>query len=503
MQASDPSELTGALRDVSRRAVISYFAAIVAMSLTIAVASAVLRRLASTLPTTADPRFFTHYAAGPSMPFPVIMDHDSGFTFVAVFLAFAVGMALLSLWAARSLRGIGKAAPQALILGLVAVLLVMLGFSTTFSIDEYAYAAFGRLLGIHWLNPYVQRLADGSTLGDPVLAQIATLTGTPLPDDNYGPLWTWLSAGLTFVSQFGGLMANVIAQRAAAAVALLVATLGVCRLYREVPAGERERRTALFAFHPLAMYESAGAGHNDMLMIAPAVWAFALVDSAPWAAGLLVGAAIAVKYVALLVLPFVAIRAHGSRGLSGSTACVGLAFAVPVLLFAPLWPGAAAIGALFNLGSTLIVSPQWLIDTWIPALGDRVVGIAFIVAVLLVLGFSVRCYSRDRRGAHIFRTIAALVWSSPLLNPWYVQWLMPAAASAGRWGRYAWWFGLFVMMRYVEDAPRFPSTQADMSSRIGLLAAATIAILVAPAILSLVGDLPLQRAVRRVAPGDA
>lgn len=498
MPASDPSDLTSVERVVPRRATVYFAIAILSMMATTFAASAVLRRLATTLPTTPDPRFFAHYSAGAAMPFPVIMDHDGGFAFVGVFLAFAVLLAFESLWAARALRDVGPRAPLAFFAGLVVVLVVMLGFSTTFSVDAYAYAAFGRLLAVHGLNPYVHRLSGGSTLGDPILAQIASLTGTPLPDENYGPLWTWLSAGLAYVTRGGDLGAAIVAERAAGAIALVIAALGVHRLLRDLPAGERERRTALFALHPLALYESAAAGHNDMLMIAPTVWAFAVVDGLPWVAGLLLGAAIAVKYVALVALPFVLMRAHRAHGLAGSVASVALASAVPALLFVPLWPGWQALAVLFNLGSTLIVSPQWLVDTWLPSLGERAVGVAFAIVFLFVFAYSVWRYASDRRGDHLSRSWAALLLTSPLLNPWYVQWLLPVAAATGLWARYAWWFGLFVMLRYVEDAPRFPSSHAELSARIGLLEAVTVVMLLVPALLARLSALPLQR----VASGD-
>lgn len=494
MQASAPSELTRVEHDAPRRATIYFSIAILSMAATTWVASTLLRHLASTLTTTPDPRFFAHYAAGASMPFPVIMDHDGGFTFVGVFVAFAALLALESLWAGRSLRDAGIRAPLVFFSGLVAVLLIMLGFSTTFSVDAYAYAAFGRLLGVHGMNPYVHRLSGGSTLGDPVLAQIASLTGTPLPDENYGPLWTMVSAALADLTRGGDLAVAIIAQRAAGACALVVAALGVHRLLRDVPVGERERRTALFALHPLALYESAAAGHNDMLMIAPAVWAFTLVDGVPWAAGLLMGAAVAVKYVALVALPFVTIRAHRASGFAGSVTCVLLALLVPLLLFVPLWPGWQALGVLFNLGSTLIVSLQWLVDTWLPSLDERAVGVAFAIGFFFILAYSVWRYASDRCGDHIFRSWAALLWSSPLLNPWYVQWLLPAAAATGRWARYAWWFGLFVMLRYVEDAPRFPATHAELSLRIGILEAVTVVLIAAPVLLSRLPLLPFQGA---------
>jgi hypothetical protein len=492
MPASDRSRPT-VTTPGQRRAAVCFGFAIVAMIATIFAASDLMRWAAAVLASSADPRFPTHYSVGASMPFPVIMDHDNGWTFLAIFFALVASLAVEALVAARQLANIGKPAPFLFVVGLAAVALTMTAFPVTFSLDAYAYAAFGRLLGVHGLNPYVERLAGGSTLGDPVLAQLTSFLGTPLPDENYGPLWTWLSAGLAFASKAGGVALAVWMQRAAGAAALVIAALGVLRLHRALPPAGRAQRTALFALHPLALYESAAAGHNDMLMIAPAVWAFAIVDGSPLAAGALIGASISVKYAAALALPFLVARAYRQHGAMGAAQVGAVGVVVPALLFAPLWPGVAALSTLLDLGSTLIMSPQWLASMWVPFAGGRIVSIAFGVALFGVLVYSIVRYLRDRCIYHFYRSIAALLWSSPLLNPWYVQWLLPAASASGRWAGYAWWFGLFAMLRYVEDALRFPSTHADMSARVDLLEVTTLVILVMPIVLSLARDLPGQR----------
>jgi hypothetical protein len=499
MPASDRFDLISTTPE-QRWAAGSFVVAIGATAATISAGDLAMNVALRSTASATDGRFPTHYAAGAHMPFPVIMDHEHGWIFLAIFLAVIALMAMWSLLAVRALGRAGAYAPGLLVLGLVVVLALLTSFPVTFSVDSYAYAAFGRLLGVHGVNPYVERLASGSTLGDPVLANLTMLLGTPLPDENYGPAWTWLSAGLAFVSQPGGLPLLIWMQRVAGAAALVVAALGVLRLQQSAAPADSARRTALFALHPLVLYESATAGHNDMLMVAPAVWAFAVADASPLAAGFLIGASIAVKYVALIGLPFLAIRVYERDGARGVLAFAAPALALPVLLFAPLWPGWQALSTLFNLGSTLIMSPQWLVLTWIPALEARAVAAALGVAFAAVFAFSLWRYARSRCGDEVFRTTAALLWSSPLLNPWYVQWLMPAAAATGRWARYAWWFGLFVTLRYVEDALRFPSTQADLSQRIALLEIVTLVMLLAPVALALATrDLPLQR----VQQGDA
>jgi len=113
---------------------------------------------------------------------------------------------------------------------------------------------------------------------------------------------------------------------------------------------------------------------------------------------------------------------------------------------------------------------------------------SFAAAFGAVVIASIAAYARDGSARHLFRSIAALTWSSPLLNPWYVQWLLPAAASNGRWARYAWWFGFIVMARYVEDALRFPSTPSDLAARIAMLELVTLAMLAIPVAITLLAD---------------
>lgn len=469
------------------------------MIVAIAAAGAALRAALIRFPTAPDPRFPTHYAVGATMPFPVIMNHESGWVFLTMFFALMVVLATASLWAARSLAGAGSRAPTLLIAGLAVLVSVFSFFPVTFSLDAYAYAAFGRLLGVDHFNPYLEHVFPALTFSDPLLAKLTTFLGRPLPDENYGPLWTLFAGAAALVAQAGGVALNVWMHRAAGAVMLVVAALGTLRLLARVEPGERARRAALFALHPAALCESAAAGHNDILMIAPAIWAFALVDDAPLIAGVLAGLAVAVKYAALIVLPFLAVRAYRAKGPLTAAASVAIAAAVPALCFLPvsIWPGWQTARTFVRLEETLVMSPHWLASMWLPASIDGVVITVILgLTAVVVVGYSVVRYVKKPCGEDIFRSIAVVLWASPLLNPWYVQWLLPAAAAGGRWARYAWWFGLFALLRYVEDALRFPDSSGALAQRIVLLEAIAVAILVVPLALCRLPALPFQRVTR-------
>jgi hypothetical protein len=486
MQASAPFDLAKPASPGAQRETAAFLSAVVVMIACIAAAGLAMRAAEAPFPTTPDGRFATHYSVGARMPFPVIMDHDHGWAFLGIFFAFVAVFALASLRAVAAVGKTGVKAPVLLLAGVGVVAVVMTAFPATFSLDSYAYAAFGRLLGVEHVNPYLEHLASPAMPNDPVLIQLVSFLGAPLPDENYGPLWTLLAGALAALVQNGGLGLAVWAHRIAGACALLAACAGLLHCNRALAPQARAQRAALFGLHPLAMYESAAAGHNDMLMIAPAVWAFALAGDLPLLAGALLGAAVAVKYVAIVAAPFLAVLAYRRAGIRGAmSACLAI-LAVPIILFVPLWPGSTAIGTLFNLGANLIMSLPWLATMWLPSTLTARVAATIGVAAAAVVVYSLARYVRDASKAHLFRAIAAVLWASPLLNPWYVQWLLPAAAQAGRWARYAWWFGLVAMLRYVEDALRFPSDSAEMALRITLLEAGTVVILVLPVALAFV-----------------
>ncbi len=449
----------------------------------------------------ADGRFPRHYDLGPSMPFAVIMDHEHGWTFLGIFFAFVLVLAAASLAAAGALRRCGPRAPALFVIGLVVLVGAMTTVPVTFSLDPYAYVAFGRLLALYGQNPYLHHDVLAASSHDSVLGPLAAFLGTPLPDDNYGPLWNVLSAALAGLGVSMPLSFNVWLQRAAAGIALVVAAGAILYLRRQDEPAVRASSVARFALHPLALYESAAAGHNDMLMLAPALWAFALVARAPLLAGVLIGAAISIKYVALLAYPFLAFYAWRNGGLRAALSFKLAAIATVIVCFVPLWPGWSNLAPILGLGSTLIMSPMWLAAMWLPFASAKAIAVTFAIAFIAVLVYSVWQYGRDRRPEHVFRSTAALLWASPLLNPWYVQWLLPASATAGRWARYAWWFGLLVFLRYIEDALRFPSTQTDMASRIALLSVTTVVILIVPILAS--SDTIDKRLHRRGATGDA
>ncbi|MBC5827403.1 MAG: DUF2029 domain-containing protein, partial [Candidatus Eremiobacteraeota bacterium] len=257
------------------------------------------------------------------------------------------------------------------------------------------------------------------------------------------------------------------------------------------------------------------------IMVALAVWAFAIVEDYPLLAGLILGASIAIKYVSVVALPFLVIRAARNGRLAGFLSAA-LAIGVPVICFKPFWLGPQTLYSVVGHGGTFAMSPAWMVNlpffasgrAALPALGSslvlpllgqpswpRLVQLSFVAAFCAVALFAILRFRRSRRLEELWRATSALLWASPIIHPWYLLWLLPAAAGRGRWAVYAWWFGLLIVLRYALDATHLAG-QAPWGT--AALVALTIAYLTLPVAVarSRRGMHPLDEVVERELPAD-
>ncbi len=211
---------------------------------------------------------------------------------------------------------------------------------------------------------------------------------------------------------------------------------------------------ALYAFHPLAVTESAGQGHLDSLGVALLLAAMVYLGRRrPFASGVAFAASVLTKYV-----PAAAALPLARRG--------GLRFvAAAVALGATIWilaarGGASPSGALgdyatrwqFNSALYPAVAraldatdlPQRAKEGWVvlkekldhpgwmqgffpyfyTALFARAV-LALLAAVALAI-IALRVVDVE---AAVFASLAALLLFSPTLHPWYLLWILPFAAK--------------------------------------------------------------------------
>jgi hypothetical protein len=362
----------------------------------------------------------------------------------------------------------------------------------------------GRILAHYGANPFTT--PPNVFPDDPLRPWVGGWAHTGSP---YGPTWEYLAAA---TSRLAGddLWANLILFKLLVILAYGVAAWLLWATLRRLRPDWAARGLLLFAWNPLVLFETAGNGHNDMVMIAALLGAlYLLVRGGRWAvlapAALMLAAL--VKFVpALLMLPVLVALWHDDpararrppadanwppaprggrlgarlRRVGSGAALAGL---VAVALYAPLWAGPATIGALGRTdlftASIPRVALDWLTAALTPpgaseaaagraaaAAEDWVRGVALglIVGFVLVQSLRIHWVALDRagRGPLLHATLGAvyeilfvyLMFATLWFQPWYLQWLIavtPLTGSATRVGRTLWFVAGGVANYFVWD----------------------------------------------------
>jgi hypothetical protein len=343
-----------------------------------------------------------------------------GLSVLLVLMAAAYGVVLA---AARRLSA------KAIVITVLAIHVLLLLSPPLQLTDVFNYLGYARLGALHGLNPYTHVI--GAEAHDPIF-RLATWHNLHSP---YGPLFT----AATYLLPIGSLSVSYWLLKGVTVLASLV-FLGL--LWKCALQLGRDPRVAvaLVALNPIYIIYAVGGFHNDFFVLIPSMVAIALLtapvpDGADtrWrdlGAGAVLMLAVAVKFSAVLLLPFLVVAVPGKqrrlRILSG--AALG---AIPL---------AALSVALFGLGLPNLQDQSTLLtDFSFPnvvglALGIgggtplllRIADIAALVTVVLLLTGRLgrRGDWLSRAGWGTLALIASLAW----LMPWYLIWLAPLAA---------------------------------------------------------------------------
>ncbi len=370
-------------------------------------------------------------------------------------------------WVAETLRldRLGDALPVASVLGVVAgmagflVLLraawrgdlslrFALGLSVAFHLaivlqpllisrDVYSYIAHGQIVSVHHANPYVQTPADFPGF----LSR--TLVGPQWVDTPsvYGPLFTHLAGLVTRTTP--RLDVLVDAFRLIAIAASLATTFVIAAISRGLRPDRAAFAVAAFGLNPVILFQSAGSGHNDLLValgIALAAWCV-LRGRTHWAV-VLVACAGLVKATAFLPLLLLVIwvawrRPPGERLRAGVThAALGFAvFAVVAIPFLQ-WHD-PTLGMLELSSHEGWLAPSRFFRRVIDAISVDTLGVVarvvFAVALVAAVVWLVRGIARAAAsGRPVLELLGGWGWAllvltllGPVLLPWYLAWSLP------------------------------------------------------------------------------
>jgi len=415
------------------------------IALTTIVACALVMVLWSThAPTNLVPRsseIFAPWEAGPlyglvsGLKAGVAATNYALSALILIMLA-AYGVALLAL---RTLS------TRMIVVTIVAAnLILMLGppFQLT---DMGNYLGYARLGGLHGMNPYTHVI--GQEMHDPIY-HFATWDNLHSP---YGELFTALSYPLAFVPiPVAYWIVKVVT------VLLSLTFIGlVCWCAKKL--GRDPRYAAvLVGLNPIYLVYAVGGFHNDFFMLVPLTASIAfLLARRDKSAGAMLVVAVAVKFSAVLLLPFLLVAAKpAARRLKVLYGCV-LA-GIPLLVMSVILFG-FSIPNLSQQGSLLTpFSFPNLFGYFIGVGGGssgvlRLADVVLVVAVIWLLRREGDWLSRA--GWATFALIASLAW----VMPWYVIWLLPLAAlgSSQRLRRVAVALTVFLVLVFLPSSSKF------------------------------------------------
>lgn len=341
----------------------------------------------------------------------------------------AAFLAVLALWTAvswltwRSLArdpgpGADEGSRAALILIVAAFLrLALVLVPPTPSTDAYRYSWEGRVANAG-RSPY--RLAPSS----PELAYLRT--GQDARINNPGLTAIYPPLALAAFRAVAAVSPDARAQKAFFALCDLLVCALLMRLLRR--RGLSVAWAALYAWHPLVLIEFSAAGHLDSLMILGLLAGLELWESGRRELGAVAWAAAAlVKVVPVVLLPWLLLRHRRSAALFLFIAALGIIPAAPGL--------AAALRAAPESGIAAFAS-DWLANPSLYALLSTVVDSASARRLLLAsaagafsLFWARRC--GDDAARYLGGMILAVLFASPVVQPWYVLWALPLSLLAG------------------------------------------------------------------------
>lgn len=336
-----------------------------------------------------------------------------------------------------------------------------------------------RLTAQYQLNPFTT--LPSNIEGDPFQRYVAW-KGDPSP---YGPVWEILAASMSLLGG-NSLWNNLVFFKMLVMVAYginIALTYGIVRVVKPDWA---LRGTLFFAWNPLVIFEVAGNGHNDSIVVTfllAAVYMFVLARRYAIIPMLMLGAL--AKFVPALLVPVAAaaiwrdrIRIRGTaeveyvegtnipirrKLLSGFDAFSILAISgmialgLGIVLYAPFWTGPGTIGALGRQTLFTASLPTVALDVLLYDFGmdndaqrdlaqSIVRNAALVLTLAVTIGLSISIFLRgnartpEERQSLVRHTLSAfyevifvyLAFATLWFQPWYLMWLIALTAPVAR-----------------------------------------------------------------------
>ncbi len=363
------------------------------------------------------------------------------------------GAYLVALQAARSLS------MRTIAIVVVALNLILLLSPPLQLTDVFNYLGYARLGGLHDLNPYTHVINQETW--DPIYR----FTSWRNLSSPYGPLFTAITYPLA-------LLPLPVAYWALKLIAVACSLTFVWLVWKcATVLGRDPRHAVLFvAASPLYLLFALGGFHNDFLMLVPSTAAILLLlQHRDRAAGAALAVAVAVKFTAILLLPFLLIGARPP--VRRPRVIVGAALAaIPLAVLSISQFGFALPNLSDQAGVVTGFSVPNLVGLAL-GLGGSTPGLLRVANLLVVL--TVLATMRRPRewvtgaGWSTLALIASVAW----LMPWYLVWVLPLAAlgASVRLRRATLAFTVFLVLTFMPETSVFVDAHGlnPMSTSVG------------------------------------
>src|SRR6476620_12233846 len=408
------------------------------------------------------------------------------------------GMLLVRAWLrlGQHIHIWGNAARKATLQAIAAWGLPMMFTVPLFSRDVYAYIGQGRLM-VEGFNPYengISALSNYFQLGADKM-----WTEAPVP---YGQLFLWIEQFVVWSTNVHP-EASIMLFRLAALLGIVLCVIYVPKL-AELHGVNPHRALWLTVANPLFLTNFIASVHNDALMIGLALAGLYYCATRRVILGIvLVTLSISVKPISVVFLPFIGLLWAG-KGASWPRKFVfwaltaGISVALLYLMSRVNGFGFGWINGLSAPGSIWIwYAPVGLVGLIVASISNAfgldgwgLAKWAFDAGKLLAVGIVAWQIFRgdyDRLMRRLTLAFAAVVLLSPMIQSWYIVWLIPLFAVTGirdDWQVKALYFIVSFFMVYAisDQLDVFPYLQTeDLGLALALArnAAAIIALLFA------------------------
>lgn len=366
---------------------------------------------------------------------------ETGVVFSTVLLTLGCWVMFRAWLSARRLLGSGHDQGRWMALALATWSAPQLLCFPIFSRDVFAYIGQGRLV-LAGQNPYEQTISMMSNW-----FQLGTDTTWADSATAYGPLFYWIEAGVVALVGPTNTEAAIVLFRAVSLIGMALCFVYVRKL-ASLHGVDPDRAVWITCLNPLFIISFVASAHNDSLMVGLALAAtYAAAQRRAVFSILLITAAIGVKPIVLLLLPFlglllagreaslgrkilwwgivgfstlallVAMGSVGGYGFGWVSAMFGSAQGATI--FSPVGLAEAIVGGLLGVFG---IPHDWLLP--VLRIGGRLVA-------LLVLLFVVFRGRPEHLVQRLTIGFAAVVVLSPVIQPWYLLWLLPFFAVTG------------------------------------------------------------------------